>query len=222
MNDWNIQSRSHECGSCAKPFEDKQPYHTLLLDEKQEYKRLDVCEYCWQTQFSMHARERYDFLSHWQGVYETPPPPEADPIQKENAETLLRKIIERNDPKHVPTAYILAVMLERKRLLKVKEQFRRDDGRVFIYEQPKTGDVFTVLDPELRLDELEEVQRDVAHLLEHGLDGPMPGDSPAIEASAENGETIEQINAEAGSGNDGNDAEGEDEIPSDETTKQTA
>jgi hypothetical protein len=60
-------------------------------------------------------------------------------------------------------------MLERKRLLKVKEQIVRDGARVFIYEQPKTGDVFTVRDPNLQLDQLEDVQRQVADLLEHGF-----------------------------------------------------
>jgi hypothetical protein len=54
----------------------------------------------------------------------------------------------------------------------VKEQIVRDGKRVFIYEHPKTGDVFTIADPDLRLDQLEQVQRDVAQLLEHGLNPP--------------------------------------------------
>jgi len=54
----------------------------------------------------------------------------------------------------------------------VKEQIVRDGRRVFIYEQPGTGDVFTIADPDLRLDQLEAVQRDVAALLEHGLNPP--------------------------------------------------
>jgi len=103
-----------------------------------------------------------------------------DAIQKENAETILRKLIEQNDPIHAPAAFILAVMLERKRILKVKEQLTRDGQRVFIYEQPKTGDIFTIADPNLRLDQLEEVQRDVAQLLEHGLNPPATaGETPA-------------------------------------------
>ena len=53
-------------------------------------------------------------------------------------------------------------MLERKRILKVKEQIVTRRPRVFIYEQPRTGDVFTIADPNLRLDQLEDVQRDVA------------------------------------------------------------
>jgi len=97
------------------------------------------------------------------------PQPVVDAIQKETAETVLRKLIEKNEPRYAPAAYILAVMLERKRILKVKEQIVRDGQRVFIYEQPKTGDIFTIADPNLRLDQLEDVQRDVAMLLERGL-----------------------------------------------------
>lgn len=178
MNEWNIQSRAHACESCAQPFADKQSLHTLLFDEAPDLRRMDVCEACWQNQFSQGARDRKGFISHWQGVYEAPPPP-TDPIQKETAETLLRKLIEQNDPRYIPAGYILAVMLERKRLLKVKEQIVVDGKRTFIYEQSKTGDVFTITDPELHLDQLEEVQRDVAALLEHGLNPPIIADTPA-------------------------------------------
>lgn len=173
MNEWNIQSRAHACEACAQPFADRQMYHTLLYDERTDrLRRMDVCDACWQSQFSDGARERKGFVSHWQGVYAVPPAHAPEPIQKETAETLLRKLIEQNDPRYVPAAFILAVMLERKRLLKVKEQVPRQGGRVFVYEHPKTGDVFTIADPELRLNQLEAVQRDVAQLLEHGLNPP--------------------------------------------------
>ena len=173
MTDWNIQSRAHACEACGKPFVDKETFHTLLFDEKADFRRSDICAACWQKQYSEGARDRKGFVSYWHGVYEAPPPP-SDPIQKDTAESLLRKLIELNDPQYIPAAYILAVMLERKRLLKVKEQLSRDSRRVFIYEQPGTGDLFTIVDPDLRLSQLEQVQRDVAALLEHGLNPPAP------------------------------------------------
>jgi hypothetical protein len=179
MNEWNIQSRAHVCEACTKPFGDRQPYHTLLYDEKSDQlRRLDVCDACWQSQFSVGARERKGFVSHWQGVYELPPAQAPDAIQKDTAESLLRKLIEQNDPRNAPVAFILAVMLERKRLLRVKEQIKRDGRRIFIYEQPGTGDLFTIADPDLHLNQLEAVQHDVSQLLEHGLNpSPAPGES---------------------------------------------
>ena len=167
MDNWNIQSRAPACQSCSQPFGDKQVYHTLLFDVPPDLRRSDICDPCWQKQNTGDTRSRAGFISHWQGIYEAPLV--ADPIKKETAETLLRKLIEQNDPRYAPAGYILAVMLERKRLLKVKEQVIRDGKRVFIYEQPTTGDVFTITDPHLRLDQLEEVQRDVSALLEQGL-----------------------------------------------------
>ena len=189
MNEWNIQSRAHACQACERHFSDQQHYHTLLCDLKNEIQRLDICEPCWAAKHSGNARDHKGFISHWQGVYEAPParPPEA--IQRENAESVLRKLMELNDPKYAAASYILAVMLERKRLLKIKEQFRREGRRIFVYEQPGTGDIFTIPDPDLQLNQLEAVQRDVAALLEHGLNPPAPAadapPGPAPDAAAE-------------------------------------
>jgi len=185
MNEWNIQSRSRHCQACETPFADKQPYHTVLLEEKQEYHRLDICPSCWESQYRDGASERKGFISQWQGIYHAPPAAPVDAIQKESAESLLRKLIEANDPKHGPVCYILAVMLERKRILKVKEQVQGASGRVFIYEHGATGDVFTIADPNLQLNQLEEVQRDTAQLLAHGLNPPPaePTEPAAVEAA---------------------------------------
>ena len=185
MNEWNIQSRSRACQACERTFADKQPYHTLLFEEKQQYHRLDICAACWESQYRDGASERKGFISQWQGVYHAPPSAPPDAIRKESAESLLRKLIEANDPRHGPVCYILAVMLERKRILKVKEQIQGEGGRVFIYEQPGTGDVFTIADPNLQLNQLEEVQRATADLLAHGLNPPPAAPAPADPAPAE-------------------------------------
>ena len=171
MNEWNIQSRAHVCEACSQPFADKQPYRTVLSEAGSELRRSDICEPC--AQKNGDVRAGVGFISQWHGVFEVPPPV-TEAIHKDTAETLLRKLVEQNDPAHAPAAYILAVMLERKRILKVKEQIKRDGKRIFIYEQPKTGDIFTIADPDFRLDQLEAVQRDVAQLLEHGLNPPAP------------------------------------------------
>jgi hypothetical protein len=195
--EWNIQARAHACQSCQKHFADKEAFHTLLFDEKKGYERLDVCQNCWTEQYSQGATERKGFVSHWQTVYTVPPAAPPDPIQKENAETLLRKLMEKNDPKFGPALYILAAMLERKRIIKVKTQLSRDGERVFIYEHPRTGDLFQVADPNLQLQQLEGVQHEVLQLLQHGLPEESPVDSvtmepvaPAQEQSIENSENV--------------------------------
>lgn len=182
MIEWNIQARAHACQACQRPFADRQSYHTLLYDERHGFERLDVCEPCWQAQFSQGATARKGFVSHWQGVYELPPAAAPDPIHKETAETLLRKLVETNDPAQTAARFILAVMLERKRLLKTKAQLTEGGQRVFVYEHAHTGDLFQIADPNLQLNQLESVQREVAALLEHGLN-TAPGVEPAAAAA---------------------------------------
>lgn len=191
MNDWNIQSRAHACSACAQAFADQAVYHTALFEDAEGLHRHDVCRTCWEAGVQAQLRARPGFLSHWQGVYEVPPPP-TESIQKENAETLLRKLVEQDDPRFIPAAYILAVMLERKRLLKVKEEVQREGRRVFVYEHAKNGEVLTIVDPALQLDQLESVQREVSQLLEQGFPAgpgvasvPDPSGSPAAEGEAE-------------------------------------
>jgi hypothetical protein len=93
------------------------------------------------------------------------PPKSAEPLPKENAEQLFRRLIASDSPP-ANACYVLAAMLERKRVLKqVKTESSTNGTRVLIYEQGSTGDVFIVPDPQLRLDELETVQNELADLL---------------------------------------------------------
>ena len=173
LSDWNIQSRSQLCHACDQSFKDGGSYHTVLEYENSEYIRHDICEDCWNGE-SEGTTDRKGFISHWQGTYEAPPPAPPDAIQKDNAEGLLRKLVETGDDRWREASYILAVMLERKRVLKVKEQIQEKNGRAFVYELPHTGDIFTISDPDLKMEELEQVQIEVAALLEHGL--PVEGE----------------------------------------------
>src|SRR5439155_24549891 len=96
--------------------------------------------------------------------YQPLPTKPAEPVPKETAEQLFRRLIASKNPP-ANACYVLAAMLVRKRVLKQVKTEQGANGRVLIYEQPANGDVFIVPDPQLRLDELETVQNEVAELL---------------------------------------------------------
>ncbi|MFM8879851.1 MAG: hypothetical protein ACKOKG_12085 [Verrucomicrobiota bacterium] len=166
--EWHIQSRAHACQRSGRQFQDGETYHTLLLDTKAGFERMDLCVEAFR-EASPELMAQSNLVSHWKGVYEAPPPVPPEAIRKDDAESLLRRLLENRDPRHVASAFILAVMLERKRILRVKGQSRDSGRRIFVYEHPKSGDLFSIIDPDLQLHQLEAVQREVAHLLEHGL-----------------------------------------------------
>ena len=72
-----------------------------------------------------------------------------------------------NEPgeEHANIRFILALMLERKRILKPVEVKEEEGTRLHIYLHAKTGEVFVIPDPQLHLDQIEAVQTQVAGLL---------------------------------------------------------
>jgi hypothetical protein len=81
---------------------------------------------------------------------------------------MLRRLIESNDPAHTNTRYLLAVMLERKRILRPQPS---PDKATLIYERAGTGETFIVADPNLSLSDLVAVQEEVSAML-FGLSAP--------------------------------------------------
>src|SRR6266481_3844305 len=121
--------------------------------------RADLSEEAWQSR-----NENIRPFSFWKSRYEPLSPKPTEPMPKESAEQLFRRLIASDSPP-ANACYVLAAMLERKRVLKQVKTEETTNGRVLIYEQGSTGDVFLVPDPQLRLDELESVQNEVVQLL---------------------------------------------------------
>lgn len=168
MLEWSIQSRGRVCAMTGKAFADKEPCHTVLLQQDRGYERLDLCQAAWASE-GASLTTRPNLVSHWRGEYHAPvaAPPEA--IGRDDAEGLLRRILELRDESYAAAAFVLAAMLERKRVLKVRSEVREGHRRVFVYEHHRSGDILAVADPDLKLDQLLSVQRQVAHLLTNGL-----------------------------------------------------
>src|SRR5438132_2976093 len=160
-NDWTIQHRSTQCAATGRPFADGEYFYTLLFYKKGEFHREDLSEEAFKDR-----KNTVEPFSFWRAKFEPPPPAQPDAVNKQTAEDLLRTYMLESGPEHSNARYILALMLERKRLLKEVEVKRGDDGSLTrIYENGKTGEVFVIPDPELRLDQVEELQAQVAGLL---------------------------------------------------------
>ena len=160
--EWNIKSRGHGCTVCNEPFADKQPCISALRETEQGYDRVDVCVGCWHK-----AARDWEPFSVWEGIYENPQVVvKEDPVNKETAESLLRRLVALDDPAMRHVVYVLAVMLERSKRLVERDAKPQEDGTILrVYEHRANGDSFVVLDPRLCLDQIGDVQRQVVELL---------------------------------------------------------
>lgn len=174
--DWDIQSRSDRCTATSIEFDDGQVIWSRLRYTEDGYVREDFSEDGWESM------EDKAGLSAWQGVFRAPPPKAEEPFKKENAETLLRRLMETEDEQYLNTIYILAVMLERKRLLVEQDVRLEEDGTKWrVYEHKASGESMVIRDPELKLAELAEVQDEVVVM----LGGTPPGKKKEPESAPE-------------------------------------
>jgi hypothetical protein len=119
-------------------------------------------------------------------VFKLPPPPAPEALKKETAASLLRELMENKDAANQNTIYILAIMLERRRVLAERDvQTRKDGVKIRVYEHRKTGETFLIPDPCLKLSQLNEIQEEVVARL-GGRDPGQPEtvmsfDAPPVE-----------------------------------------
>ena len=166
LQDWTIQARTNHCDVTGEPFAEGEPFYTLLYRDRHDaLSRRDVSVAGWR-QLRADARTARPF-SFWRSKFTPPAPPAPEALPRADAESLLRRFLADNRPGHGRVIYILALMLERKRLLRQTDaQTDPFTGqRLLFYEHVKTGESFVVLDPGVRLDQLGDVQREVADLL---------------------------------------------------------
>jgi hypothetical protein len=157
--EWAIKPRSNVCAATRRPFAAGECFYTLLFRDSDGFRREDLSEEAWAAR-----NDNIQPFSFWKTRYEPAPPAPPEPLARETAEQLFRRLVSAENPP-ANACYVLAVMLERKRILKQIKTEQSDDGRVLVYEQAASGDVFIVPDPQLRMDEIESVQHEVANLL---------------------------------------------------------
>jgi len=162
---WSIKARAHKCAITEVKFEDQQEFYTAIYPDPESsgYLRMDFSEDAWEER----AEEYKKPFSFWKSTYEeSVSEAKEEVVTKESAEELLSRLIEE-DKEHTENArYILAVMLERKKLLKETDKQQTPNGILRIYEHRKSGEVYIVLDPNIPLDQIEEVQKEVSDLLD--------------------------------------------------------
>ena len=176
QQNWSIRSRAHTCAVTGRPFEDGESFHTTIYFDPEEngYVRRDVCAEAWAQEV-----EQRKPVAAWKTVYSkvlAEAKPEITP--KESAQALLQRFIEEGDPKTENARYILALMLERKRQLTQTAEKEVDGAKMLFYENRKTGEIFIVRDPELKLSEIADMQDEVATLLAFG--GPAAAAAKAV------------------------------------------
>lgn len=161
QSDWDIKTRAHVCSRSGVEFAEGDFFYTLLYRDGDGFRREDLSEESWANR-----NDNIEPFSFWRSKYEPPAPPPPEPMKKDDAEGLLRRLIAEQKPEYRNASYILALMLERKKVLRPMDS---QDDDFLVYEHIPTGETFVLSNPRLSFDRIPEVQREVGELLA----GPM-------------------------------------------------
>ncbi len=177
--EWNIQSRALVCAASGTPFAKGDRVYSALYWRDGEYARIDLNAEAWNAR-----NENIAPISAWQTDFVPPAPPPPEALAKNDAESLLRRLMETNEPGMRNARYILALMLERKKVLRQIERQRQESVNVLVYEHLPSGEVWLIDDPGLKLGELKGVQDEVAGLLEKRENELVPAQSETAAATS--------------------------------------
>lgn len=172
--EWNIQPRALQCAVSGRPFEKGERVFSALYWREGQYVRVDLNADSWKAR-----NDNIEPLSAWQADFVPPAPPPPETLKKDDAESLLRRLIAENDPATRNARYILGLMLERKKVLRQVERQRSEGASMLVYEHGPTGEVWLIEDPGLKLGELKAIQDEVAHLLGHAEETAEAAPAPA-------------------------------------------
>ena len=181
---WHVRSRGRECAATQRPFNDGETIITALFPDPESsgYLRRDYGVDGWQTYQETGSAP----FSFWRTTYIVAPNNDAAlAAEKLSAEEILQRLVQEDEDHTENARFILAVMLERQKLLRETDSQRTPTGIIRVYEHRKTGEVFIVKDPDIPLSDIEAVQQEVFILLENNGRSPTPAEEPQAEAAAD-------------------------------------
>ena len=164
LPEWHVRACAADCAACKRPFEDGEKVSTRLLSAEGGwgYLREDRCAECAKKT----PADGPGVLSAWRAAY-VAPERKVEPVARETAEGLFRDLLSADDPEKRPVVFILAVLLERRKILVEKSVSQEEEtgGKIRVYAHRKSGEAFWLRDPGLKDEDLPAIQAEVESLL---------------------------------------------------------
>ena len=147
--EWNIKVRSLVCQVTGRSFVEDETFYTVLTETPEGLQRTDISVEAWDG-YQLPA----DVVSHWQSEFKPDPAVAPEAVRKEDAESELRHLLENLAPENHKTCYLLALLLERKRILKAREKIVRNGQKIVVYEHARTQETLLVPEIDFKISEV--------------------------------------------------------------------
>ena len=136
---WNITGCNKQCKGCNVQFQDGHIYHCHLSLGVDGPIREDYCQECWDK-FNLESSEK---ISYWQGKFKSKTVVvKEEPIKESASKRLLKKWLNSPERLHQCFCYILALMLQRKKIFQPQPPLKEPGNKdKLVYEDKETGEM---------------------------------------------------------------------------------
>lgn len=162
MSEWNIKRGDQKCVDCSRGFEEKEEYFSALYDENRQFLRRDFCLRCWEAKGD--GEEKKKAFSFWR----TRVPVKAEEKKVVDDEIVMNFFLRlqgETEPTKVNFRYVLALLLMRKKILKLDDIRYDDKGEALVLKHREEGTEYVVYNPQLSEEQVQQVTEEVGQIL---------------------------------------------------------
>lgn len=170
MAQYHIGKKRETCATCGRDFEDGEDVVSCVFPEGENIGRADLCIACWDQG---RAPEHF---SSWRRKVEKETAPRR--FDGNAALALFRVLIDSEEQKDADTAYILALLLMRRKIFELVRAGSEGGVKTMMLRLRDGAEEFRVVDRDLTEDRLEEVKNSLESIFEGGgSESEIPGSS---------------------------------------------
>jgi hypothetical protein len=156
--EWSMPHRADVCAACGRGFEIGETFQAYLYEAETGYVRQDYCQGC-QPPSEPAA------LGHWKTRRPEPASKKVMPFDREAIYGFFERLEDAQEPGRVQFRFVLALLLWRKKVLKLERTVVDPAGEAWDFVAIRTGTPHRVLRPELDEEQLERLSEQLERLL---------------------------------------------------------
>lgn len=158
MMDYQIEANTRRCAATGRELRPGERIYSVLREVDCKFVRQDFAAEAWSGPPS-------DAFSFWAG--KVPPPDEAKKprIDDELLLDCFRRLQGDSRPERVQFAYVVALLLLRRKRLKFESSRQADGREILRFTCPRSRDVFEAINPNLSDEEMASAQGEVFRVL---------------------------------------------------------
>jgi hypothetical protein len=158
MTEYQIDANTRRCAASGRELRAGERFFSVLLQDGSKFVRRDFSSEGWQG--PLHGA-----IGFWSGRIPAGDQPRRLPIDDELLFDCFVRLEEEADPARIRFRYVVALLLMRRKRLKFDEARAENDQEVLALRCPRSGCVYSVVNPRLTEEEMVAVQDEVFEVL---------------------------------------------------------